>query len=78
MGYELEKNVGFSTGIIQRIEGFEIFYNSSTNKGSSGSPIMNLKTHKIIGIHRAREVVTNMKIGIMIRNMIERFNKKFE
>jgi len=44
-----------SFGIIDCIDEKDIYnfkYKNSTEKGSSGSPILNLKTKKIIGIHK--------------------------
>ena len=38
--------------IINNIENYEISHYCSTEKGSSGSPIINLLNHKVIGIHK--------------------------
>ena len=41
-----------SYGLMIKINNFEIKHKCSTEKGSSGSPILNLKTNKVIGIHK--------------------------
>ena len=56
---------------------FNIFHSSSTDDGSSGSPILLLSNFKIIGIHKGREKSGNNNIGKFIRFAIEEFNKKF-
>ena len=46
-----------------------------TDKGSSGSPIINLKNNKVIGIHLKEE--NNFNIGLFLNYPIQEFiNKK--
>ncbi len=40
-----------SYGILDRIDEYNIIHHCFTESGSSGSPIINLLNHKIIGIH---------------------------
>ena len=66
-----------AVGKINKLKKFYIFHSSSTDDGSSGSPILLLSNFKIIGIHKGREKSGNNNIGKFIRFAIEEFNKKF-
>ena len=50
--YPLGEKVGVSYGIIKRIDKYNIEYYCHTEKGSSGSPIINIINNEIIGIHK--------------------------
>ena len=51
----------------------------TTDFGSSGSPILNLETFNVIGIHRGKSTNFNFNFGIIIKLPIIGFNKlKFE
>ena len=52
----------------------EIYHNCSTESGSSGSPILNLKNFEVIGIHRGKK--SNSSKGTLIKFPIDDFNKK--
>ena len=41
-----------SEGKIKKIDNFEFMYDASTEKGSSGSPILLRNTTKVIGIRK--------------------------
>ena len=41
-----------SYGILNKINKYNIIHKCSTDNGSSGSPILNLKNNKVIGIHK--------------------------
>ena len=41
-----------SYGILNSIQDYNINHTCSTEKGSSGSPILNLSNNKLIGIHK--------------------------
>ena len=51
-------------------------HNSSTDNGSFGSPILNLQTKKVIGIHNKSSI--NYNIGTLLKLPIKDFiNKNF-
>jgi V8-like Glu-specific endopeptidase len=88
--YPGDENVSVSYGIINKIfNEYEFIHYCSTDNGSSGSPIINLKNKKIIGIHKGTKnkynlgTFLNFPINIFIKqnyidnNLIE-FNKKFK
>ena len=62
-----------SYGLVKNINDTEIEHLCSTEKGSSGSPIINLINNKVIGIHKAGH--TNNNKGTFLRNPINEFIK---
>ena len=54
-----------------------IFHFCSTEEGSSGGPIINLQTSKVIGIHTGEHKSHDYNVGVIIKNPIECFNKLF-
>jgi len=73
--YEGEKEeASVSYGILQNIDEEEKYafeHLCSTKKGSSGSPILNIKNNKIIGIHKGSH--KNNNIGTFINYPIKEF-----
>ena len=66
-----------SFNIIKKIvNNNEIFHLCSTEHGSSGSPILNLDTLKVIGIHQLYEKMENANSGIILKEPIYNFNKE--
>ena len=61
-----------SYGIIKGFKGFAIYHLCCTDFGSSGSPILNLKTNKVIGIHKNTFEVGNYNGGIFLKEPIEK------
>ena len=51
----------------------KIKHRCGTEKGSSGSPILDLSTYKIIGIHKGYEL--NYNVGTFLKIPIEEFNE---
>ena len=49
----------------------------STEDGSSGAPICNLQTFKVIGIHLGKYKGNNWNIGTVIKSPIDEFNKLY-
>ena len=43
-----------------------IFYDCMTKIGSGGSPVINAKTNKVIGVHKARDIRNDIRIGTLI------------
>jgi len=57
-----------SKGFINRINGDNkrIFYDCLSSVGSGGSPIINAKTNKVIGVHRGRDSRNDIRMGALI------------
>ena len=64
-----------SYAIINNIENYEISHYCSTEKGSSGSPIINLINHKVIGIHKKCSLKFKINYGTYLKNPINEFIK---
>jgi hypothetical protein len=66
-----------SYGILKRIkENNELEHYCITNKGSSGSPIINLEKNKVLGVHKSSSVKSNFNLGIFLKNPINEFISK--
>ena len=78
MGYERNKNISYSIGMIKenKADG-KFYYLSHTDEGSSGSPIMNLNNFKVLGIHQGRIKNQPYKIGISLKNIVESTLNKY-
>lgn len=66
-----------SYGKILAVKDFNIRHDCSTNKGSSGGPILLLKNYKLIGIHRGFSEVVKCNEGIYLKKLVEIFNSNF-
>jgi len=66
-----------SWGIIKEINSKEIKHLCSTEYGSSGSPILYLKTNKVIGIHKGHSKF-NFNMGIFLKEPIKKLNQNNE
>ena len=66
-----------SYGILNKINKNDILHICSTDKGSSGSPILNLKNNKVIGIHRgSQDHAKNYNCGTLLKYpLIDFINK---
>ena len=62
-----------SYGLLDNIDGNEIKHKCNTSYGSSGSPILLLKTKKVIGIHRIGSTSFNLGL-LLIKPLIEFHN----
>jgi len=68
-----------SYGIIKTIkDNLKIDHCCCTEQGSSGSPILSLKTLKVIGIHYGSAQNIMLNFGTFIKNVIDEFNKYYE
>ena len=56
---------------------FDFIHYCSTEKGSSGSPILNLSNYKIIGIHKKAKVNGEYNIGIFLHDIITEYINKY-
>ena len=55
--YPNGQNACVSFGLLFNIDEYNIFHRCSTEKGSSGSPILNLQNNKVIGIHKKGQII---------------------
>ena len=60
------KNIFYDINLIK--------HNATTNKGTSGSPIFNVSTQKIIGIHKGDHEKYKFKLGTLLKGPINEFN----
>ena len=68
--YPNGKNAAVSYGILKsfdEVNNSNILHTCSTEKGSSGSPILNLETNKVIGIHKEGSVNFNFNMGTFLK-----------
>ena len=79
--YSEQKKLGVSYGILKGIfkeKEYNIKHSCFTEKGSSGSPIINLINNKVIGIHKKADNNNNYNIGLFLNYAIEDLiNKKY-
>lgn len=71
----------FSSGIIKSfsVDNYSIRHTCQSQSGSSGSPIINLITHKVIGIHKGCPKKNDKyNLGTFIKEPIEDFNKEMK
>lgn len=73
LNYQDDKNVLVSYGNMKKIDGKEINHLCNTTGGSSGSPILSLKSLKVIGIHFGAHKYFNYNIGTFIKYPILKF-----
>ena len=79
--YPNSDKVFVSYGIIKAIESTNIYdfrHYCSTDKGSSGSPILNIKTNKLIGIHKGAHNNYNFNKGTLLIYPFKEFISKFK
>ena len=69
------KEPKLSIGSIENIIDEVIEHKCSTDNGSSGAPIINLKNNKVIGVHRGTEENMSLNIGILLTSVINDLNK---
>ena len=63
-----------SYGILNKINKYDIIHVCSTDCGSSGSPILNLKNNKVIGIHKGSPDYTkNFNYGTLLKYPLNDF-----
>ena len=78
--YPYGKETNYSLGTIKNINmnNSKIFHYCSTEEGSSGAPILNLNTYKIIGIHCGKEKKFNWNYGTLLKLPVILFMDLFE
>ena len=70
------KNAHVSYGLIKEIKEFEIKHLCCTDHGSSGSPILNLKNNKIIGLHKSAYQNANLNGGTLLKVLLDNIEFK--
>ena len=74
--YQNEKEAKVSYGLLNNIDKSNIIHNCIIDNGSPGSPILNLKSNKVIGIHNKDS--NNYNIGTLMKFPLKDFiSKKF-
>ena len=75
----LHRDGFISYGLIKDIiDEHKIIHYCSTEVGSSGSPILNLKNKKVVGIHYGSNREQNCNYGTLLNNPIIDFTNKFK
>ena len=76
--YPKGNRVEYSLGIIQTVnlDDYTIEHLCNTTSGSSGCPIINLITFKVIGLHKGYKKGENWNVGILIKKAIDSFYEK--
>ena len=57
------KTAAVSYGLINAFDNFNTMHTCSTEKGSSGTPILNLQNNKVIGVHKEASINFNFNIN---------------
>ena len=73
--YPEGNDIVVSYGLLHNLNDEIINHKCNTKEGSSGSPILSLKTFKLIGIHNGNNSIFNINQGIFIKYPIDEFNK---
>ena len=76
LNYSNGSNAEVSYGILNNINGYYIKHKCRIDIGSSGSPILNLKNNKVIGIHN--KISNNYNIGILLKFPLKDYINKRE
>ena len=63
-------NAAVSYGLLTSLDKYEIKHICSTENGSSGSPILNLETNKVIGIHKEGSINFEFNKGIYLKYIL--------
>ena len=71
-------DASFGKIINVSMDKFSIYHNCKSRSGSSGGPIIFLNNGNVIGIHCSRYKVLNNKSGILIKSVIDDFNKSYK
>lgn len=73
-----EGNAAVSYGLLNKIDKYEIQHLCSTKNGSSGSPILYLKTKKVIGIHKNASKKDNFNGGTLLNVLLNDIKYKIK
>ena len=73
----IKASISYGCG-IEKLNNYNIKHLCNTKPGSSGGPILNLLTNKVIGIHKAFIEKEKYNIETFIKFPLNEFNKKNE
>ena len=73
--YPFGERVSSSLGTIKRIFKDNIYHNCSSQKGSSGGPLINKFNFKVIGIHKGANNSLDYNLATFIKRPIEEFKR---
>ena len=79
--YPNNEKVSVSYGIIKAIDSnnnYDLYHYCSTDKGSSGSPLLNIITNKLIGIHKGTTSNHNYNKGTLLIYPFKEFITKIK
>ena len=71
-------NAAVSYGLINNIGNLNIQHTCSTDKGSSGSPLLNISNNKVIGIHKEGSTKFNFNRATLLKFPLNDFIKKIQ
>jgi V8-like Glu-specific endopeptidase len=75
LNYPKGQDIVVSYGLLNKMENEDLYHFCSTERGSSGSPILSLTKFKLIGIHGGYSKSDKCNLGIFIKYAIDEFNK---
>ena len=75
LNYPKGKDIVVSYGLLKIMKNEYLYHSCSTEKGSSGSPIISLESFKLIGIHIGYSKTSKWNKGLFIKYAINEFNK---
>ena len=78
LNYQDKNNISCSFGKLHELRKYTLSHYCNTKEGSSGSPILSLKTFKVIGIHRGASKNSNYNLGTFIKCPISHFENEIE
>ena len=78
--YPNGKKMEYSPGAIKNIslDNYNIEHYCPSDRGSSGSPIINLLNYKVMGIHKGSKEKSNYNLGTLIKGPIKEFNELYK
>ena len=76
--YNKENNPEYSYDKIKEIKDFLLKNYCQNEKILSGSPILNINSFNVIGIHKGKSRETNSNIGLILRVLVKEYNKSKE
>ena len=76
LSYPNGNKASVSYGILSKIDGYNICHLYNTDKGSLGSPLLNLENNKVIGIHNGGSSHFEFNTGILLKGPINEFIHK--
>jgi len=69
ISYPKNEQASVSYGLLKEVKNYHMLHMCSTDSGSSGSPILNLKNNRVIGLHIGSFDISS-NIGIFLKKII--------